>query len=877
MSRNLLIVESPAKCQKIRSFLGPDWTVLATMGHLRALEDSLEAIGLTTGFTKPPTYHWLKEKAKAIQQLKTAYEKGQTRVYLASDDDREGEMIAYSVCVLLHLPPETTPRIVFHEITESAIRHALDHPRTLHMNRVHAQQARAVMDLFIGYTISPLLWKHVAPTLSAGRCQTPALRLVIERETAIETFVSSRSWFITATWSSPPQGPILHTMMKDELEDEDSVQQVLEHAHHHSHGTLIQKDIRPWSESAPDPLMTSTLQQQASQLFHCSPKQTMSIAQRLYEAGHITYMRTDKAVMAEEAKEQARAWVREHLGEKYVAPPLEPSVPSGQAKKMRRPKVCSSSSPPKPQQAQEAHEAIRPTHLDVTELPATEWGPAERRLYQLISRRALQSIMSPAHGERCTLTLLLDDLEDFPWISTDTRTLFEGWKALGQVASMDKDSEEKEDDEEKENSKKKEISWDDWTVGTRVSWLSMKGMEKETTSQGRFTEASLVRELEKHGIGRPSTFASLLSVLQDKGYTLLKDIPATSISLRSHELLPKQWPPTTQTTVSLRGGEKRKLVPTPLGRSVWEWLSHHMEDLFAYTFTASMERQLDEIAEGKGEERVLLQNVWESYKERYESLLSSSSSSASSSSSSSSSPSSSSSSSSASSTALVPSLTQKVFKNGIKAVQTKKGALLLREGATKEDTVFFGWPPSVSWEKITEQKAKEHIAIVTEEREGLVMTLYQDRPVVKKKGQYGFYLRWDAITLPFVEGESVEALHARLEQRTSSASSSSASSPPSSPSAPQGLIKETSQYLIRSGPYGPYMMKKTTTAASSTSAGKSKKTIFVSVPKGLDVAPLTDKEIDALYKAGLEAKKAGLEAKKNRPSRASVKENQDEE
>jgi topoisomerase IA-like protein len=302
-----------------------------------------------------------------------------------------------------------------------------------------------------------------------------------------------------------------------------------------------------------------------------------------------------------------------------------------------------------------------------------------------------------------------------------------------------------------------------------------------------------------------------------------------------------------------------------------------MEDLFAYTFTASMERQLDEIAEGKGEERVLLQNVWESYKERYESLLSSSSSSASSSSSSPSSPSSSSSSSSASSTALVPSLTQKVFRNGIKAVQTKKGPLLLREGATKEDTVFFGWPSSVSWEKITEQKAKEHIAIVTEEREGLVIAPYRDRPVVKKKGQYGFYLRWDAITLPFVEGESVEALHARLEQRTSSASSSSASSSPSAPSAPQGLIKETSQYLIRSGPYGPYMMKKTTTTASSTSAGKSKKTIFVSVPKGLDVAPLTDKEIDALYKAGLEAKKASLEAKKNRPSRASVKENQDEE
>jgi hypothetical protein len=268
-----------------------------------------------------------------------------------------------------------------------------------------------------------------------------------------------------------------------------------------------------------------------------------------------------------------------------------------------------------------------------------------------------------------------------------------------------------------------------------------------------------------------------------------------------------------------------------------------MEDLFAYPFTATMERQLDDIAEGRGQEKTLLQTLWGSYKERYETLLSAPSSSSSSSSSSAS--------SSPSPSASSPK--QKIFKNGLKAVQTKKGPLLLREGATKEQTEFFGWPASLSWDKMTEQKAVEHVQAVTKEREPHIVTHYKDHPVVKKKGQYGFYLRWDTVTLPFVEGETAEALHVRLEQRTASSSSSPSSSASTTLTttltSSTTVIKETTHYLIRTGPYGPYMMKK---QAAST---KGKKTVFVSIPKGLDMNPLTDKEIDALYKAGLEAKK----------------------
>lgn len=839
---NLLIVESPAKCQKIRSFLGPDWTVLATMGHLRALDESLEGIGLGTGWspTPNPSYHWLKEKAKAIQALKSAVQQEpKPCVYLAADDDREGEMIAYSVCLLLRLPPATTPRIVFHEITERAIRHALDHPRTLDMNRVHAQQARAMLDLMIGFTISPLLWKHVARTLSAGRCQTPALRLVVEREEAIESFVSSHGWALQATWMSLTTPTPIHTTT-DELEDEESVLQVLTHASQTPTGRLIRQEIRPWTESAPEPLITSTLQQQASQLYHCSPKQTMSIAQRLYEAGHITYMRTDKATMSDEAQEQARTWVRSHLGEEYVQ---APRAPQAQEKK-KRPRTAKQEKN-KPN-AQEAHEAIRPTHMEVTTLPVMDWGSAERNIYQLISRRALQSVMSPARGERCLLTIQMDDLEELEWVSEEKRTHFEGWRRLGRVASVEDqpDSDQKENQDQDKDQKEQE--WPTWEIGAVFTWTEIQAKETESKSQTRYTEASLVSELEKHGIGRPSTFASLLSVIQEKTYVAVEDIPPVPVERAMYQMVPSTSPRRTLVK-EMRGGEKRKLVPTALGRSVWSWLSSHFNDLFAYEFTATMERNLDHIAQGEQEEREVLITTWESYRDRYELLLSSSSSSPGSSSSSSSSA------SQTSSLSLTASSKQRIFQGGLKAIQTKKGPLLLREGVTKDATQFFGWPKGVSWEKMTEEKALAHV----QQSQGYLHMEWQGKPVIKKTGQYGPYLLWDAVSVPFVEGEAPEETGVRLERKknpvTDSSADSSAASQTSSSSL-TSILKETTHYMVRNGPYGPYLLKKTKTATKG-------KSVCVSVPKGLDVSELTDKDLAALYTAGLEKKRA----QKNNP------------
>jgi DNA topoisomerase-1 len=302
---SLLIVESPAKCNKIQGFLGPGWKVIATMGHIRALEEDLEAVGLTRDFE--PRYEFLKEKGKAIAAIRAA-RLGADTIYLASDDDREGEAISYSVAALLNLDPATTPRAVFHEITEKAVKAAVASPRRIDMNRVHAQQARAVLDMMVGFTISPLLWKYVGQGLSAGRCQTPALRLLKEREDDITTFSSETTWRVGGSWSF--QGTSFQADMLEDLEDVESATNFLENIHADQGGTVTSAFTKPTVEQPPKPLITSTLQQEASATMSLQPKRTMQIAQRLYEAGHITYMRTDHAILSEEAIVAAQAEVK---------------------------------------------------------------------------------------------------------------------------------------------------------------------------------------------------------------------------------------------------------------------------------------------------------------------------------------------------------------------------------------------------------------------------------------------------------------------------------------------------------------------------------------------------------------------------------------
>lgn len=782
----LLVIESPGKQKTIQKYLGAEWRVVASLGHIRGLAQNLEF--LTRDFE--PTYEYLKEKAKAMKELKEKA-KDAEEIYLAADKDFEGEQIAYSVCLFLKLNPKTTKRVTFTEITQKALTHAIENPGIIDMDRVQTQQARSMLDLLIGFTISPLLWRYVSPSLSAGRCQTPALRLVVERENQINTFKASSSWQLHIEWVSKQAKKTFPAKMEDELEDEESAKNYMENVHQTKEGTILSKQIRPWSERAPLPLITSTLQQQASALFHSNPKQTMKIAQRLYEAGHITYMRTDQAVLSEDATKEATKWVQDHYGEEFVGEREECKEEKKTKKKTKK------EGEPK---AQEAHEAIRPTHIEQTELPDGDWTVYDQKVYRLIWQRTIQSVMAPAQGEICQVRTQLEE-DEFTWISQWKRTTFEGWKQAGKVVEIDQESEE-EDAMDSSWSQVQELQ-----VGEKIQWNTMKAEPKETKAQGRYTEATLVRELEKYGIGRPSTFASLLATIQEKGYVEIKNIPAKEVQVKEYTMKLNQWPPQEKSYKKKVGAETSKLVPTELGRSVLDFALQHFEDLFNYTFTSQMERRLDQVAEGKEPWKQVVKDMWESYKDRYEDLLAK------------------------------QSLKKKEgesnakvreFSGGLKAVQSKKGPLLLIEGETKEETVFLGWPTGVSFDAMTEEKARKFQEEAIKKKEGNQLGEWKGHIILKKSGKFGEYVQCGELSIPFQE-ESLEKTIERLEAKENSG---------------KQVIKEWKEYVIRNGPYGPYIMK--------TSV---KKAQFVSFPKGIDISKVTEKEVEGLYKMGLEAKK----------------------
>ena len=796
---SLVIVESPAKCSKIQGFLGPGWRVIATMGHIRCLEEDIGAVGLDRDFE--PRYQFMKEKGKAIAQIKEAAAAA-TTIYLASDDDREGEAISYSVAVLLGKKPEQLPRAVFHEITKQAVTAAVANPRRIDMNRVHAQQARAVLDMMVGFTISPLLWKYVGQSLSAGRCQTPALRILVDQEVAIGAFTSTTAWKVKGQWLDKASNGFEAAMVED-LEDQESAENYLENIHQETAGRITAATTRPTSESPPKPLITSTLQQEASATMGIQPKNTMRIAQRLYEAGHITYMRTDSAVLSEEAIAAASAWVRTNHGPEYLSTPhvaKKKAKPSGDAN--AKPAVA----------AQEAHEAIRPTHFEVTSLPADEdWNAQDRKIYKLIWNRAVQSVMAAARGEQRTVEFVATgDPMEFEWRAVWKRQLFPGWRAIG-AAATNLDAEEGDI-----SGGAVTTGWDAaeaLAVGDTIQWTSLETWPHDTRPPARYTEATLVRELERRGIGRPSTFASLVGTLMDKSYAEKIDTPAREVAVTRFQMKPGQWPMTAIKETKMVGAEKQKLKPTPLGRSVLEFCLREFEQLFAYEFTREMEARLDLIAEGSQPWKAICRDTWSAYKERYETLKG------------------------GKSTVAAAASRERLFAGGIKAVQSKKGPLLLKEGATKADgAVFYGWPDGKAFGDITEADVAAFVA--TKVGGGAAeLGSYEGNPMVKKSGPFGTYVVCGKVNVPWTAEDTEETLQAKFAAKSKS------------------MLHTIGPFEFRNGPYGIYMFKTDTT-------GKARK--FVSLPSGIDPKTLTQEATVKLYQAGLKTKATASAYKKKK-------------
>jgi len=573
MEKNLVIVESPAKAKTIEKFLGKDFIVKSSFGHIRDLPKSKISIDIENNFT--PNYEVPKEKSKIVAELKKLTKEAEM-VWLASDEDREGEAISWHLAEVLNLNKEKTKRIVFHEITKEAIHHAIENPRSIDINLVNAQQARRILDRLVGYELSPLLWKKIRKNLSAGRVQSVAVRIIVEREREIMNFVPSSSFKVNAIF-----------IVKDSEGKKFEINAELNHSFTNKEEALtflnacidetftitdIQK--KPSLQNPAPPFTTSTLQQEASRKLGFSVSQTMTIAQKLYESGHITYMRTDSVHLSNLALGAAKKEIENLFGKEYH--------------KSRQYQTKSKG-------AQEAHEAIRPTYFSNKEIDGND---QEKRLYELIWQRAIASQMKEAQIEKTIVTIKGQKLK-YDFIATGKVILFDGFMKLYNEST----------DEESENPHETTIP--KLELNQILTKKQINATEKYTFHPPRYTEASLVKKLEELGIGRPSTYAPIISTIQQRGYVSKGNKPAlnrdiTIITLDNNTVKEK-------IKKESYGYEKAKLFPTDTGMIVNDYLMTVFPEIMDYNFTANIEKKLDDVAEGSENWVTILSNFYNQF------------------------------------------------------------------------------------------------------------------------------------------------------------------------------------------------------------------------------------------------------------------------
>ncbi len=557
MQKNLVIVESPAKAKTIERLLGKDYKVMSSYGHIRDLKTKEFSIDLEHDYA--PQYVIPADKKKLVSELKSEA-KSAEQVWLASDEDREGEAISWHLYEVLGLKPENTKRIVFHEITKNAILHAIETPRDININLVNAQQARRVLDRIVGFELSPILWRKVKPALSAGRVQSVAVRLIVEREREINEFVSEASFRVVANFILPDGTTVLKAELNRRLKDKKEVEDFLESCKNASF-TIDDITTKPVKKSPAPPFTTSTLQQEAARKLGYSVSQTMMIAQRLYESGLITYMRTDSVNLSDLALGTAKEAIFGTYGEKYY--------------KFRQYHTKSKG-------AQEAHEAIRPTYISNVEAGNS---PQEKKLYELIRKRTIACQMADAELERTTISVGIGgQAERFVAVGEVIR--FEGFLQV-YMESNDDDVEK-----EQENGLLPPVK-----LHEALSLNDIVATERFTQRPPRYTEASLVRRLEELGIGRPSTYAPTIQTVQNREYVVKGDKEGTERTYTVLSLSGGKIKETVKTETV--GADRNKLMPTDIGTVVNDFLMEYFPDVLDYNFTASVEKEFDSVAEGE--------------------------------------------------------------------------------------------------------------------------------------------------------------------------------------------------------------------------------------------------------------------------------------
>ena len=556
MLKNLVIVESPAKAKTIEKFLGKEYKVMSSYGHIRDLRKKNFSIDVENNFE--PIYEIPADKKELVATLKKMASEAQM-VWLASDEDREGEAISWHLYEVLGLKPENTRRIVFHEITKNAILKAIETPRSIDMNLVDAQQARRVLDRIVGFELSPVLWKKIKPALSAGRVQSVAVRLIVEREEEIKAFKSEPYFRVSAVFSTA-DGAEVKAELSKRLQSEQEAREFLNDCISATY-KVGDVTVKPVKKSPAPPFTTSTLQQEASRKLGFTVSQTMMVAQRLYEAGHITYMRTDSVNLSSLAINTISAEIKDKLGEQYL--------------KVRRYHTNSKG-------AQEAHEAIRPTYIDKHTIDGTA---QEKRLYTLIWKRTIASQMADAELEKTTIDILPSTRSEH-FTATGEVIKFDGFLNV-YIEGHDDDNAESE----------AEGMLPKMMVGDSLQNNSMVATQRFTQQPIRYTEASLVKKMEELGIGRPSTYAPTISTIQQREYVEKGDKQGEKREFITLTL--KAGKISARTKSETVGADKGKLIPTDIGVVVNEFLTKYFPNILDYNFTANVEEKFDDVAEGK--------------------------------------------------------------------------------------------------------------------------------------------------------------------------------------------------------------------------------------------------------------------------------------
>lgn len=584
MAKNLLIVESPAKAKTIEGYLGKDFLVKSSYGHIRDLIKTDDAIDVNNNFEQ--RYEVPADKRAVVNELKKL-SKAAEMVWLASDEDREGEAISWHLFETLGLREDKTKRIVFHEITKTAILKAIENPRKIDYNLVYAQQARRVLDRLVGFELSPVLWKKVKPSLSAGRVQSVAVRLIVDREREVNKFTPTAAFRVVAIFTTDNQKEIFRAELPERFEQAPQAESFLKDCAN-AVFTVKSLETRPTKRSPAAPFTTSTLQQEASRKLGFSVARTMSVAQKLYEHGKITYMRTDSVNLSDTALNAAAAEIKSAFGEKYH--------------QLRKYKTKSAG-------AQEAHEAIRPTYFEQHTISG---DPSEQRLYDLIWKRSIASQMAEAAFEKTTAKIDISTRKE-EFVANGEVMKFDGFLKV-YIESTDEEEQEINLEDDSENSILPPLN-----KGQKLSLREMNATERYSRPPARYTEASLVKKLEELGIGRPSTYAPTISTIQNRGYVLKEEREGKKrnfqvISLKNGKIF-------SDVRTENTGAEKNKLFPTDIGAVVNDFLVEHFKGIVDFNFTASVEKEFDEIAQGMKNWTEMLRSFYNPFHAEVETTL----------------------------------------------------------------------------------------------------------------------------------------------------------------------------------------------------------------------------------------------------------------